>query len=134
VDRIQAGATLAQAATAMHIPHQVLGPFTRVSPAVPGARLAGAAFGVEVGKSSGVIEEQDGLYVLSVVKRTPADRAEFTQQLAEFRARQIRLAQQDRVRNYLEALKTSASVEDHRSQIFRTEAQAQQAAQGKQRS
>lgn len=134
VARVNGGATLAQAASAMHIPHQTVGPFTRISPAVPGARLAGAAFGVEVGKTSGVIEEQDGLYVLSVLSRNPGDRAEFTKQLPDYRARQVRLAQQDRVRNYLEALKASAKVTDRRSQIFRTEAQAQQATQGRQKS
>ena len=37
---------------------------------------------------------------------------------------QVRLAQQDRVRNYLETLRTTAKVEDYREEMFRTAAQA----------
>jgi parvulin-like peptidyl-prolyl isomerase len=94
----------------------------------------GAAFGVEVGKTSGLIETDEGLYVLKVLKREPADSAEFVKRADEFRARQISLARQDRVRSYMAALKTAAKIEDRRAAIFsRTEAQAAEA-QAKQRS
>jgi hypothetical protein len=64
-----------------------------------------------------------------VIKRAPADSTEFTRKIDEFRTRQIQLARQNRVREYLAALKSTAKVEDRRSAIFRTEAQSQQQTQ-----
>ncbi|HTS89470.1 MAG TPA: peptidyl-prolyl cis-trans isomerase [Gemmatimonadales bacterium] len=124
--RIAEGSTLDQAATALHLPHQVFGPFPRNSPPLPNPKVDGAAFGVPVGKTSGVIETSEGLYVIRVVKREPADSAEFIRKLDEFRAHQLQLARQERVRDYLAALKASAKVVDRRAAIFRTDAQNQQ--------
>jgi hypothetical protein len=64
--------------------------------------------------------------VIRVIKRAAADSAEFLKKLDELRPRQINLARQDRVRNYLAALKNSAKVVDRRAQVFRTDAQSQQ--------
>jgi hypothetical protein len=72
-----------------------------------------------------VIETDEGLYVLRVIKHDPADSAEFVKQIDDFRAKQIRLARQDRVRNYVDALRASAKIEDRRAQIYKTDAQAQ---------
>ncbi len=123
--RISEGSTLEQAATALRLPHQTLGPFTRVNPAIPNPQLVGASFGLAPGRTSGVIDTKEGLYVLRVIKREPADSAEFGKDLEEFRARQVQLARQDRVRNYLAELKTRVKVVDNRDRIFRTEAQAE---------
>lgn len=132
--RISEGSTLTQAAAALRLPHQEFPPFPRTKPPLPNPRVVGAAFGVDVGKTSGLIETDEGLFVLRVLKREPADSAEFVKQADEFRSRQIGLARQERVRSYMAALKTSAKVEDHRATIFRTtEAQAAEA-QAKQRS
>ncbi|HWA59429.1 MAG TPA: peptidyl-prolyl cis-trans isomerase [Gemmatimonadales bacterium] len=122
--RIAEGSTLTQAATALGLPHSDLGPFTRINPAIPNPLVVGAAFGIEPGKTSGLIDTEDGMFVLRVIKREPADSAEYQKGIDEFRARQIRLATQDRVRNYLAALRKAAKVTDHRAEIFRTEAQA----------
>jgi peptidyl-prolyl cis-trans isomerase D len=126
VKRIGEGSSLSQAATALKLPHQEFPPFTRTNPPFPSPRVVGAAFGLAAGKTSGILDTDEGLYVLRVIKHDPADSAEFVKQIDDFRAKQIRLARQDRVRSYLEALKTSAKVEDRRAQIFRTDAQAQQ--------
>ncbi|MEO8140417.1 MAG: peptidyl-prolyl cis-trans isomerase, partial [Gemmatimonadota bacterium] len=124
VKRMGEGSTLTQAATALKLPHQEFPPFTRTNPPFPSPRVVGTAFGLAAGKTSGIIDTDDGLYVLRVIKHEPADSAEFVKQIDDFRAKQIRLARQDRVRNYLDALRTSAKVEDRRAQIFRTDAQA----------
>jgi peptidyl-prolyl cis-trans isomerase D len=124
--RIGEGSSLAQAATALHLPHQQFPPFPRTNPPLQNAKLTGTAFGLEVGKTSGVIDTDEGLYVIRVIKRVPADSAEFLKKMDELRPRQINLARQDRVRNYLAALKSSAKVVDRRAQIFRTDAQSQQ--------
>jgi peptidyl-prolyl cis-trans isomerase D len=123
IKRINEGSTLAQAAAALRLPHQEFPAFPRNKPPIPNARVVGAAFGVGVGKTSGLIETDEGSYVIHVLKREPADSAEFVKQIDEFRARQINLARQDRVRSYMIALRNSAKVKDRRGEIFRTEAQ-----------
>jgi peptidyl-prolyl cis-trans isomerase D len=125
--RIGEGSSLDRAATALGLPHREFPAFPRTNPPLPNPKVVGAAFGIEVGKTSGVIDTDEGLYVLRVVKREPADSAEFIKKIDEFRARQIQLARQERVRNYLAALKSTAKVKDRRADIFRTEAQAAQA-------
>jgi parvulin-like peptidyl-prolyl isomerase len=109
------------------LPHREFPAFPRTNPPLPNPKVVGAAFGIEVGKTSGLIDTDEGLYVLRVVKREPADSAEFVKKIDEYRARQIQLARQERVRNYLAALRSKAKVEDRRADIFRTEAQAAQA-------
>jgi peptidyl-prolyl cis-trans isomerase D len=131
--RVREGSTLAQASTALKLPHQEFPPFPRNNPPLPNAKIAGVAFGLEVGKTSGLIDTDEGLYVIRVLKRDPPDSAEFVKKSDEFRARQINLARQDRVRNYLAGLRTSAKVTDRRAEIFRTDAQSQQQ-QARQRS
>jgi peptidyl-prolyl cis-trans isomerase D len=127
--RIREGSTLAQAAAALKLPHQEFPAFPRNDPPLPNAKVAGTAFGLPVGKTSGLIDTDEGIYVIKVLKREGADSAAFVKNMDEFRARQINLARQDRVRNYLAALKASAKVVDRRAQIFRTEAQNEQQAQ-----
>ncbi len=124
--RLSEGSTLAQASAALRLPRQEFPPFPRTSPPFPNSKVIGAAFGLEEGKTSGLIESDQGLYVIHVLKHLPADSAEYLKQYDDLRNKQIRLARQDRVRSYLEALRTSAKVEDRRAQIYRTDAQAQQ--------
>jgi len=123
--RLGEGSSLTQAATALGLPHEEVGPFTRINPAIPDPRVIGAAFGLDVGKTSGLLEGVQGLYVLKVLKREAADSAEFLKQIDDFRVRQINIARQGRVRNYVQDLEKNATVVDRRSQIFRTEAQAE---------
>ncbi|HJS48428.1 MAG TPA: peptidylprolyl isomerase [Gemmatimonadales bacterium] len=125
VRRVREGSTLAQAAQAMGLPYQELGPFPRVNPPVGDPTIVGTAFGLGVGGTSGVLETPGGLQVLTVLARTGADSAAFRAQMEEWRVRQITLARQDRVRNYLETLRTEAKVVDRRAQLDRTNAQAE---------
>jgi peptidyl-prolyl cis-trans isomerase D len=123
--RIGEGSSLTQAATALRLPHEEVGPFTRINPAIPDPKVIGAAFGLDAGKTSGLLEGVQGLYVLKVLKHEAADSAEFLKQIDDFRIRQINLARQGRVRNYVQDLEKNATIIDRRAQIFRTEAQAE---------
>jgi peptidyl-prolyl cis-trans isomerase D len=125
--RLAEGSTLAQAAQALKLPHQVLGPFTRVTPPFPAPQIVGAAFGLPVGQVSDALDTPEGIYFVRVIKREPADSAQFAKAIDEFRLQQLRLARQDRVRNYLAALRDEARVTDRRDRLFTTEAQAQAA-------
>ncbi len=128
VKRIAEGSTLSQAATALALPHQEVGPFTRLNPPIPAPQVVGAAFGIPVGNVSKLIDTGAEMYVMKVLKREPADSAEFVKKMDEFRAQQIRLATQTRVRSYLTAIKDAIKVQDNRDRIFRTDAQAEASA------
>jgi peptidyl-prolyl cis-trans isomerase D len=137
IKRIAEGSTISQAATALNLPHEKVGPFTRIQPAIPMPQVIGASFGIPEGMVSKLIDTGAEMYVLQVLKKEPADSAEFEKKKEEFRNTQIRLATQNRVRSYLVALKDKVKVKDRRAEIFRTEAQAeasQAAVQGQRKS
>jgi peptidyl-prolyl cis-trans isomerase D len=126
--RVREGSTMEQAAQALDIPYRNLGPFTRVESPVPNPILTGAVFSLPLGTVSDVLDTDDGMYVVRVVARTPADTAAFRKGLDEYRTDAIRRARQDRARNYLEALQAQAKVVDRREGLFPTSAQAEASA------
>lgn len=123
--RLGEGSTLTQVAAALNLPQQELGPFTRLSPPLPNPRLVGAAFGIENGKTSQAIDTDEGIYLIEVLDRIPADSAEFVRNIDQTRAESIRQQRQQRIRNYLAALRQQADVKDYRDELFRTAAQAE---------
>lgn len=123
--RVQEGSTMAQAATALNLPYRELGPFTRVQSPIPNPQLTGAIFSLPVGQVSGLLDTDDGMYVIKVLERTPADSAKFLKDLDAFRTDAIRRARQDRARSYLAALQANAKVVDRREGLFPTTAQAE---------
>jgi peptidyl-prolyl cis-trans isomerase D len=128
--RVGEGSSMEQAANALGLPYRELGPFNRIESPVPNAVLTGAAFGLPASKMSGLLDTDDGMYVVNVLERTPADTAAFQNDLDEFRGQMIRLARQERVRSYLDALRKAAVVVDQRASLFPTTAQAEEAAAG----
>jgi len=126
--RVAEGSTMEQAATALNLPFRELGPFNRVETPVPNPTLTGAVFSLPIGQVSDVLDTDDGIYVIKVLERTPADSAAFLSGLDEFRTDAIRRARQDRARYYLEALEAQAKVVDRRAGLFPTSAQAEAAA------
>ena len=120
--------SLATAATAMKLPNQVVGPFTRTRPPIPAPEMIGAAFGLDSGQISPVLDTKEGIYVIQSLGHTKADTAVFLAGLEQSRAENIRLARQERVRNYTTALRESAVITDRRAQLFLTQAQADAAA------
>lgn len=118
IARVKGGETMAAAAAAMHLPNRELGPFPRVNPPLQDPELVGTAFALPDGGLSGVIETDNGLYVLRTMKHTVADSAEFARKLDEDRRMAIRVARQNRVRNYLDALRAQAKIEDHRAELM----------------
>lgn len=117
VRRLEAGAPMAQAAEAMKLPHREFGPFSRVNPPLTDPIVVGTAFGLEEGQRSGILDTEDGLYVLQTVERVKADSAQFVKDLDSYRARMIQLARQDRVRGFLGALRESAKIVDNRAKL-----------------
>jgi peptidyl-prolyl cis-trans isomerase D len=118
--RVEEGSTLEQAATAMKLPHREFGPFSRVNPPLTSPLVVGTAFGLEAGKRSGVLDTEDGLYVLKTLAHTKADSAKFVKELEQYRARSVNMARQERVRSYLEALRGAAKIVDNRAKVLQT--------------
>jgi peptidyl-prolyl cis-trans isomerase D len=120
IKRVEAGASMAEAAAAMKLPYREFGPFSRVNPPLTNPVVVGAAFGLKEGELSGVLDTKDGIYVLKAVKREKADSAAFVKQLDEYRARSINVAKQERVRNFLSSLRKSAKVVDNRDKVLQS--------------
>jgi peptidyl-prolyl cis-trans isomerase D len=122
--RVEAGSTMAQAAEAMKLPHREFGPFSRVNPPLTDPVVVGTAFGLEAGQRTGLLDTEDGLYVMQSVERVKADSAQFVKELDAYRSRVIQLARQDRVRGFLGALRESAKVVDNRAKLQQQQQQA----------
>ncbi|MBA2626533.1 MAG: SurA N-terminal domain-containing protein [Gemmatimonadales bacterium] len=126
VKRVREGSKPAQAAAALRLAYREFGPFTRLSPPLDIPAIVGAAFGVEVGKQSDILDVKDGLYVVQVLDRTRADSAAFVKDLDTYRAKTVQDLRQQRVRNYLAGLRAQAKIVDNREKVLRqTQAQAQ---------
>jgi peptidyl-prolyl cis-trans isomerase D len=121
--RVEGGASLADAAKTMHLPYKEFGPFSRIQPPLADPIVVGAAFGLEVGKHSGILDTKNGIYVLESLSHTKADSAAFAKGLEEYRARVINLARQERVRNYMTSLRSAAKIVDDRDKVLQTTAQ-----------
>jgi peptidyl-prolyl cis-trans isomerase D len=126
LNRLEGGATMAQAAEALKLAHREFGPFSRINPPLTDPIVVGTAFGLDEGQRSGLLDTKDGLYVVQAVERIKADSAQFVKELDAYRGRMIQLARQDRVRGFLAALRESAKVVDNRARL--QEQQQQQAA------
>ncbi len=126
--RLDSGASMAEAAKAMNLPHREFGPFSRVNPPITDPTVIGTAFGLDKGQRSGLLDTKDGLYVVENLEHVKADSAQFVKELDQFRARTIQLARQDRVRGYLEALRASAKIVDNRAKLQQQMQQQQQQA------
>jgi peptidyl-prolyl cis-trans isomerase D len=126
--RVGEGSTPEQAAKALSLAHREFGPFTRLSPPLDIPQLVGASFGLDAGQRSGVIETKDGLYVIQTLEHIPADSAAFAKDLDAYRASTIRGLREERVRQYLAALRAQAKVVDNRDKIYQQQNAAQQQA------
>jgi peptidyl-prolyl cis-trans isomerase D len=123
--RLEAGGDMAAVADSMKLPYKEFGPFSRVNPPVEDPVVVGTAFGLEVGQRSGMLDTKDGIYFMKALEHTKADSADFAKGLDNYRGQMVRLAQQDRVRSYLEALRQNAKVVDDRKKVLRQAVPAQ---------
>jgi peptidyl-prolyl cis-trans isomerase D len=126
--KVEAGTPMAKAAEEMKLAHREFGPFSRVDPPLTNPVVVGAAFGLDAGQRSGVLDTKEGLYVLEGLDHVKADSAEFTKKLDELRAQAIRGARQARVQAYLASMRESAKIVDRRAEVLR-EGQRQAAQQ-----
>ncbi len=122
VKRLDEGSSMAQAAKAMNLAHREFGPFSRINPPLTNPVVVGTAFGLQPGQRSGILDTKDGIYVLESLSHTKPDSVQFVKELEQYRVRLINLARQERVRNYLSALRGSAKIVDNRDKVLKTSA------------
>lgn len=112
--------TLEAAAKEGELPLSTGRPFTRLT-AVTGLGRAneaiGAAFALQPGVISAPIETTEGIVVLRVDRRAPADSAAWAAQKKQQREFVLRTLRENRVREYLEELRKSSGVKDKRADI-----------------
>lgn len=128
VARVKAGTPLPDASKALGLSNREFPAFARVSPPINNAKLVGAIFGLRDGQTSDVIETDEGLYVVQMIQRLPADSLAFTTQKDQLRAEAIQGLRQERIRQYLASLRKAAKVVDKRDALFKTNAQIEAAA------
>ncbi len=98
-----------------------VGPFTRGSYVpVLGAtnRAVGVAFGLDEGEISDPVRTEGNVVVLQTVEHIPADSAAWEAQKAEQRGQLMVAIQQQRLQDWLEGLRESATVVDRRDQVL----------------
>jgi peptidyl-prolyl cis-trans isomerase D len=121
VDRARAGTPLLNVAAEMGLEARVAGPFTR-DDFVPGIgrqnAVIGAAFGLPIGPVSDVISTANNQYVIEVLARTPADSTAWTAQLPQQRGQAVAMIQQQRLSEWVAALRASARVVDRRAEVL----------------
>ncbi|MDX2194711.1 MAG: peptidylprolyl isomerase [Gemmatimonadales bacterium] len=118
------GVPLKDAAAAAGLTYSAMGPFSRAQPPFREPALIGAAFGVGVGKATGVLDTKEAVYVLTGIARQPADSAAFVADLPRYRNDVSRSLRSERIQGYVQALRKAAKVEDNREELYRQTATA----------
>jgi peptidyl-prolyl cis-trans isomerase D len=126
-DAARKGQPLEQVAAQYRGTVQQAGPFTR-SDFVPGlgrfSAAIGAAFGLQPGQVSELVEADGMLALVQLVSRTEPDRTTWQQQLAEQRSRVLQALGDEKWQQYLTALRENAEIVDNRRQLERQAAVA----------
>jgi peptidyl-prolyl cis-trans isomerase D len=112
--------SLEAAATARKLTVQKTGMVTRGGAASTLGSVGealGAAFTLPVNTVSVPIRQLDGVYVLRVDAKKPADKAAFEAKKKEIRAQRLQQLKQQRLQAYYADLKKSAKIDDRRKEI-----------------
>ena len=115
------GESLRKAAESLGLEVQVSEPFARRD-YIPGVGPEGsfqvATFALNPGDRSGVLETQQGAYVLEVTTKPEADKTLYGSEKEGIRERLMNAAQQAYFDNWMEGLKERFPVEDYRDEFY----------------
>jgi peptidyl-prolyl cis-trans isomerase D len=106
------------------LPVERFGPFTRLRPPsyLGGQPLViGAAFGLRVGERSGVVEGENGYFIIESTGRQLADSSAWLAQRDQQRVQMRQAVQQARIQQYMEGVRAKAKIIDRRKDIFRAQ-------------
>jgi hypothetical protein len=82
-------------------------------------KVIGAAFALRPGERSGVVMGEHRAYIIESQARTLADSAKWVAQRDAQRESLLETARQNRIEQYIAALRKQAKVVDRRKEIFR---------------
>jgi peptidyl-prolyl cis-trans isomerase D len=120
LSKAAAQSSLDVAARAQGLQLAQTGMFTRGAN-VPGlgqlSRATGAAFGLPVGAVGAPVRTEEAVFVIRPDRRVNADRAKWEAQRTVQRQRQLQELRQQVVQQFMQDLRKSAKVEDHRTRI-----------------
>jgi len=105
--------------------------FTRLHPpAYLGSEPAvvGTAFGLGVGERSGAIEGEQGYFIIESLGRKLADSSAWLAQQETQRTQFRQAAEQARIQQYMEGVRARAKIVDRRKDLFKSQAQTDNAA------
>ena len=100
------------------------GPFTRLRPpSYLGGQpfVIGASFGLQVGERSGVVEGENGYFIIESLGRKLADSSAWLAQRDTQRDQLRQALQQARIQQYLEGVRAKAKIIDRRQELFRAQ-------------
>ena len=121
LDRIRGGEAMPNVAADAGLEVRTAGPFTR-SAFVPGLgrqnAAIGAAFGLQPGEVSDVVSTPTNTFLIELLERTPADSTAWRAQLAQQREGTVAMAQQQRLQEWIAALRAAAEIEDRRDVVL----------------
>jgi peptidyl-prolyl cis-trans isomerase D len=121
VERIRAGEALPNVAADAGLEVRTAGPFSR-SEFVPGMgrynAAIGTAFGLRPGEVSDVVEVDNNAFIIESLGRTPADSTRWLEQKDAQRTRIAGVLEQQRIQEWLEGLRETASIVDRRDEVL----------------
>ncbi|MDH3423318.1 MAG: peptidyl-prolyl cis-trans isomerase, partial [Gemmatimonadota bacterium] len=120
-DLASGGQALGNVAASEGLELRTAGPFARAD-FVPGIgrqnAVIGAAFGLPIGRVSDVLTTATNHYILEVMAQLPADSLAWRAQLPAQRTAAVAAVQQQRLQEWIEALRASARVVDRRDEVL----------------
>lgn len=119
------GRSLRQVAAERALDYSEPAPFTRLAPVLQSPEVSGAAFGLGPGEISAPIAALGSVWLVQGISKAEADPARFASELPQLRFREIQTLRQLRVEEFMASLRARARITDRRSELFRTEAQAE---------
>lgn len=125
IKRVKGGASMKDASTALKLPNREFDPFARTTMPLNNPQVVGAAFALPVGAVSDPIDTPDGVYVIKILQHVAADSAQFAKDKDQFRSDMIKSVRNERVREYVLSLRSSAKIVDRRNDLMKTNAQTE---------
>jgi len=121
VDRVRGGAAFVNVAAELGLEVRPAGPFSR-NDFVPGIgrynAVIGAAFGLPLGQISDVLATSTNQYVIEVTSRTQPDSTAWRAQLPQQRLQAASAVQQQRLQEWIAALRANANIRDRRAIVL----------------
>lgn len=126
---VRAGEALPNAAAELGMEVRQAGPFSRVD-FVPGVgrqnAAVGTAFGLTVGEVSEAVATPANVFVIELLGREPADSTAWLDQRDQQRAQTVAALQQQRLQEWITALRDAARVVDRRAEVLQPADEDQQ--------